>query len=197
MKLIVGLGNPGEKYLKTRHNTGFMAVDSFVTKHLPVKESEKFWIFEKKFKAEIGRFGEDVILVKPQTFMNNSGMSVSLIKNFYKIAPEDIYIIHDDLDLVLGKIKVRLGGAAAGHHGVESIIKELGTDKFIRVRIGIGNEKSHSGEHKRVSFSAEKFVVEEFLSSEKSTVKHILKLTINVLDILLKDGIEVAQNQFN
>lgn len=189
MKLIVGLGNPGEKYLGTRHNLGFTVLDMFVTKILPIKESEKFWKVEKKFKSEIGKVeikGEEVMLIKPQTYMNNSGMALSLIKNYFKISPEDIIIIHDDLDLPLGKIKVRLGGAAAGHHGVESVMKELGTDQFVRLRLGIG-----------VSFMAEKFVLDTFTSNEKPKLKHMIKQAIEALDLVLKEGVEVAQNSFN
>ncbi len=200
MKLIIGLGNPGEKFQKTRHNLGFAVLDTLENKSLPVKKSQQFWTLEKKFKAEIGNleFGEqELLLVKPQTFMNLSGMAVSLVKNYYKVNPEDIIVIHDDLDLPLGKIKIRLGGAAAGHHGVENIIKELGTDQFIRIRLGIGNQKSLSGEHKRISFNAEHFVVEEFLPKEQVLIKHMIKQALDAIDILIKEGIEFAQNQFN
>jgi peptidyl-tRNA hydrolase, PTH1 family len=200
MKIIVGLGNPGEKYYKTRHNLGFEVLDALETKYLPVKKSQKFWTDEKKFKAEIGKLvinNDEVLLVKPLTFMNLSGKSVSLVKNYYKTSPDNLIVIHDDLDLLLGKIKVRVGGAAAGHHGVESVIKELGTDQFIRIRLGIGNEKSHLGENKRQAFNAERFVVEEFLSKEQSTLKHTTKRVIEAVELILKDGVESAQNQFN
>lgn len=191
MKLIVGLGNPGEKYQEVRHNLGFDVISELVRK----KDYGK-WKMEDKFKAEIIK-AEDLLLARPQTYMNHSGIAVSLIAKFYKILPEDIIVIHDDLDLHLGKIKVRIGGSGGGHHGVESIIDSLKTDEFIRVRLGIGNEKSHSGEHKRISFSAEKFVLEGFLSNEKSEVKHMLKFAVKALEILLKSGVEEAQNQFN
>ncbi|MCL5784976.1 MAG: aminoacyl-tRNA hydrolase [Patescibacteria group bacterium] len=193
MKLIVGLGNPEDKYLNTRHNLGFELVNEFVRK---IEVENREWKMEEKFKAEIIK-ADSLLLVKPQTYMNHSGMAVGLISRFYKINPEDVIVIHDDLDLHLGKIKVRLGGSGAGHHGVESVIQNLGTDQFVRVRLGIGNEKSHSGEHKRISFSAEDFVLEEFLSNEKSQVKHMLKQGLKALEILLKEGIEKAQNQFN
>ncbi len=197
MKIIVGLGNPGDKYVNTRHNLGFMAVEALGKR---VKSEGENWRYEEKFKSEVldltlnaSRF----ILVKPQTYMNHSGIAVSLIAGFYKIDSPDIIVIHDDLDLHLGKIKVRLGGSGAGHHGVESVINSLGTDQFIRVRLGIGNDKSHSGEHKRISFSAEDFVLEEFLSNEKSEVKHMLKNSLKALETLLEKGFESAQNQYN
>jgi len=191
MKMIVGLGNPEDRYSKTRHNLGFDMIDKFA-KELEGEE----WGMEDKFKAEVIK-KDDLILVKPQTFMNNSGIAVRLIADYFKITPEDIVVIHDDLDLPLGKIKVRIGGAAAGHHGVESIINSLDTDKFIRVRLGIGNLRTQSGERKGQTVSAEKFVLDIFSQSEKSPVKHMLKQAAKALKILLEDGLEKAQNQFN
>jgi len=191
VKLVVGLGNPEERYTGTRHNLGFEVLDELVKKLNLVD-----WTVEDKFKAELIKTPE-LILVKPKTFVNLSGMAVKSLTTYYKIASEDVVIIHDELDLPLGKIKVRLGGAAAGHHGVESIIKELGTDQFIRVRLGIGNLKTQSAEHRKGHVSAEKFVLEPFLHQEKSTVKHMIKQAIKALEILLDKGLEQAQNQFN
>lgn len=189
--LIVGLGNPEARYANTRHNLGFEILNELIKKLNLVD-----WKMEDKFKAEIIKDGE-LFFAKPQTFMNNSGMAVSLIANYYKISPEDIIVIYDELDLPLGKIKVRMGGAAAGHHGVESIIEALGTDQFIRVRLGIGNSKTQSSEHKGAHISAEKFVLEPFLHSEKAQVKHMTKQALKALDMLLNKGLAVAQNQFN
>jgi PTH1 family peptidyl-tRNA hydrolase len=159
------------------------------------------WKMEDKFKAEILKQvqddGEQIILVKPQTYMNNSGMAVSLLTAYFKLAPVDLIIVHDELDLPLGKIKVRLGGAAAGHHGVESIIKALGSDKFVRVRLGIGDLKTQSAEHHSQHVNIEKFVLEPFRPDEKSKVKHLLKQAVQALDILINEGLEKAQNQFN
>lgn len=191
--LIVGLGNPEARYANTRHNLGFEVVEELEKR---VKGQGESWKYEGKFKSEIVKNG-NLIFVKPQTFMNNSGMAVSLLANFYKISPEDIIVIYDELDLPLGKIKVRMGGAAAGHHGVESIMEALGTDQFIRVRLGIGNLKTQSSEHKAAHVSAEKFVLESFLHSEKAQVKHMTKQALKALDMLLNKGLAVAQNQFN
>lgn len=191
MKLIVGLGNPEDKYAKTRHNLGFDILDE-LTRKLNLVD----WSLENKFKSEIIKSNK-MILVKPQTFVNKSGMAVKLLADYFKISPEDIVIIHDELDLPLGKIKVRLGGAAAGHHGVESIIEALGTDKFIRIRMGIGNLRTKSAEHKGQTISAEKFVLEPFMHSEKSKVKHMIKQTIKALETLLEKGLEYTQTQFN
>lgn len=191
MKLLVGLGNPEDKYAKTRHNLGSEVLDELVKKLNLVD-----WSLESKFKSEVIKTPE-LILVKPQTYMNNSGQAVKSLISYYKIEPEDVVIIHDELDLPLGKIKVRIGGAAAGHHGVESIINTLGTDQFIRIRLGIGNLKTQSSEHKHAHIDTNKFVLEPFLHSEKSQVKHMLKQALKALEILLTKGLPVAQNQFN
>lgn len=199
MYLIVGLGNPGEQYIGTRHNLGFMIVDELRRK-LNVGE----WGFDKKFNAEIiqSNYTLDanhytLVLARPQTYMNNSGMTVAKIAKFFKVKTENIVIVHDELDLPLGKIKVRSGGAAAGHHGVESIIESLSTDGFIRVRLGIGNTQGFLGEHKRASFGAEKFVMEQFHEDELSQVKHMAKQALVALKSLIEDGLEKTQRQFN
>lgn len=197
MKLIIGLGNPGEKYLKTRHNLGFMVVEELAKREKGKGES---WKLEKKFKSEICTFTLNAFpftLVKPQTFMNNSGMAVKAIVDYYKIPLEDVIVVYDELDLPFGKIKVRLGGSAAGHHGVESIMEYLKDDKFVRVRLGIGNLKTQSAEHKGEHINVDHFVTEEFNSNEKSKVKHMTKEAIRALGLLLEKGLIESQNQFN
>lgn len=187
MKLIVGLGNPGEKYIGVRHNLGFMVADELVDRLQGTGDS---WKKNEKLKSEICNLKTttcNLILAKPQTYMNNSGMAVKLLASYYKTAPEDIIIVHDELDLPLGKIKVRIGGAAAGHHGVESIIAALETDQFIRVRLGIGPATG----------VVEKFVLKPFVSREKPQVKHVIKQALKALDLLLEKGLEKAQNQYN
>ncbi|MDO8570390.1 MAG: aminoacyl-tRNA hydrolase [Candidatus Daviesbacteria bacterium] len=193
LKLIVGLGNPGEKYENTRHNLGFRVVDELSEK---IEGGE--WKLEKKFKSEILLLrqaqdqDDNLILVKPQTFMNESGLAVKLLADYYKISVEDIIIIHDDVDIVLGKIKVRQGGSGGGHHGVESIIKQLLNDQFVRVRLGIGGVKRLSEER-----NIEKFVLETFLPNERSKVKHMIKTAVGAIKLLLEKGLEKAQNQYN
>ncbi len=194
MKIIIGLGNPGEKFKKVRHNLGFMAVDEYAKEHSGPKIE---WAIENKFKSELLKITNDLMLVKPQTFMNNSGIAVALISKYFKVLPRDLIVVYDELDLPLGKIKVRLGGAAAGHHGVESIMDHLGTDQFVRVRLGIGTTKTQGGEHKSNQPDTSKFVLEEFGSGEKSALKHLLKQSVGALDLLLDSGLEKAQNQFN
>ncbi len=194
MKLIIGLGNPGEKYLNTRHNMGFRVVEEYAKNNLG---PEIVWEADKKFKAEILKLPNDLWLVKPQTFMNHSGMAVQALMDYFKIPLEDIVVIYDEMDLPLGKIKVRSGGSAAGHHGVESIIASLSDDKFARIRLGIGNLKTQSAEHTGHHTNVDHFVTEDFAPNEKSKVKHMLKQAVKALELLLDKGLDTAQNQFN
>ena len=133
MKVIVGLGNPGEKYSKNRHNVGFMVVDQ-LAKQLECGE----WGMTKKFNAEI-ILAKNYILVKPQTYMNDSGEAVSAICRFYKIKTEDLYIVHDDLDIAIGNYKIQYGKGPQVHNGLLSIEEKLGTDQFFNVRVGVEN----------------------------------------------------------
>ena len=133
MKIIAGLGNPGKKYDGTKHNTGFMALNYFLQKNSLTLEREKF---EGKYtKQKIA--GNDVILLEPQTFMNDSGRSVAQFARFFKVNPQDILIIHDDMDMPLSKIRIRANGKSGGHNGIKSIIRDLGTSDFNRLKIGI------------------------------------------------------------
>ena len=167
--MIVGLGNPGEKYVKCRHNTGFIILDKFVEdKNLEWKESEKF-------ESEISEY-EDYLLVKPQTFMNNSGRAVSKLANFYKINPKDIIIIHDDVDIPFGSVKNQVGKNAAGHHGVEDIIEKLGTKDFARIRVGVGKPENRN-------IPVDEWVLQNFSDNEFEDVKKI-----NILDLLMYEN---------
>lgn len=215
MKLIVGLGNPGEKYEGTRHNLGFVVLDQLLKDFEPVEKTN--WDASAKLKSDIvlidwqPKEGKDerVILAKPTTYMNNSGMAVALIRDYYNIVPEDIWVVHDELDLPLGSMKIRLGGAAAGHHGVESIIAALNTDKFWRFRLGIGAGSEHSARHSRENGGNEKliarrklhnvedFVLGHFDGHDKGKLKDIIKSGSKALEAALEKGIKSAQNRFN
>ena len=138
MKIIAGLGNPGQKYDKTKHNTGFMTMDHYLDEKGLSLDKDKFEGLWTKQKVN----GEDVILLEPQTYMNESGRSVSQIANFFKVDPEDILIIQDDMDMPIGKIRIRANGKSGGHNGIKSIIRDLGTEKFNRLKIGIRHPKS-------------------------------------------------------
>jgi len=135
MKIIVGLGNPGNQYKKYRHNTGFILLDKLA------EERGLKWKKSSKFESDVAE-SVDFILVKPQTFMNNSGDAVSKIMNFYKISPDDLVVVHDDVDLKFGDIKKQKGKNPAGHHGVEDIMEKIGTKDFWRIRVGIGKPEN-------------------------------------------------------
>lgn len=135
MKLIIGLGNPGKEHANTRHNAGFLALDALA------KELGLEWRKDAKRNAEVAKGdmdGEPVILAKPLTFMNLSGDAVAALASYNKVKPEDVLVIHDDLDLAPGTVKFKKGGGTAGHHGLDSIVERLGTGDFSRIRIGIG-----------------------------------------------------------
>jgi PTH1 family peptidyl-tRNA hydrolase len=185
MKLVVGLGNPGKEYENTRHNIGFEVVK---------KITESAWKKNKKFNTEIAeeKIGnEKIIFLKPQTFMNNSGRAVAAAANFYKIKPVDILIVHDDIDLPLGKIRIKKDGSSGGHRGVESIIASLGTENFIRLKIGVAPETRPK------TFDAANFVLKKFSKNDKKLVDEIIKKATEAVAVILAGGIDSAMNQFN
>lgn len=178
MKLIIGLGNPGKEYVHTRHNVGFMIIDELVAScKLQVASS-----FDKRSTSEIAATeinGEKTILVKPQTYMNNSGQAVRALADFYKIPLHNIIVIHDEKDLPLGEYKIQTNRGGAGHNGVQSIIDHLGTKDFTRIRIGVGPQEG--GIEKIVEYVMEKFNKEEREKLDiviKEIVQKILMPTI-------------------
>lgn len=199
MKIIIGLGNPGEKYEGTRHNIGFATLDHLLKKYESVENS--VWDDNKKTKSfikklDIGDF--PVLLAKPQTFMNNSGMALSLLTQYFKVKPEEVIIIHDDLDLPLGKIQIRFGGGSAGHNGIESIIGALGTDKFSRIRMGIGHPRGKNPvDEVRNHDSVSSYVVSHFSEGEHKDVRTMIKHVQKNLELLLEHGIEEFMSKFN
>lgn len=158
MFLLIGLGNPGEKYTNTRHNVGFFVLDQ-MREELSLPEFKQ----EEKFKSKISK-NTNYLLAKPQTFMNNSGEAVRLLANYYKIEPKKIIIIHDDKDIPLGEFRLQADRSSAGHNGVQSIIDHLKTQDFTRLRIGIKTETSEK-------IPTEKFVLQCFLSEEKTLLQ--------------------------
>lgn len=183
MFLIAGLGNPGGKYEKTRHNVGFVAIDYLSLKYgISVKKI--------KFKALIGEGnigGERVVLAKPQTFMNSSGESIMEIAKYYKIPPENIIIIYDDTAIEVGKIRIRPGGSDGGHNGMKSIIYLLQSDAFPRVRVGIGKAKDEMINHVLGNFSKEDGI----------KVTKCIKSTDKIVEEIIKNGAGSAMNRFN
>lgn len=196
MKLVVGLGNPGEKYKDTRHNVGFLVVDKLAHE---LGSTGAMWKSMAKYKAHVVKMG-DVVLVKPQSFVNASGVSVAGLVNFYHMKPEDVWVIHDDLDLPLGKIRIRTGGASAGHHGVDSIIRELKTDAFTRFRLGIGRGKEARDKSADQNFHRRfviDFVLSRFNRHEAGELNHIVKYGTEAVRMALIDGLDKAMNRFN
>ncbi len=200
MKIIIGLGNPGDKYTGTRHNIGFETLDHLLQKYEPLNETK--WDESKKTKSEIKKLSIkklDTLLAKPQTHMNNSGMAASLLAQYYKAKPEDIIVIHDELDLPLGKIQIRFGGGSAGHNGIESVISSLGTDKFLRIRMGVGKPIRIDGskfDQKRRE-SVEHYVLDRFSESEHHEVRTMIKHVQKNLELLLEHGFETFMSKYN
>ncbi len=191
MKLVVGLGNPGPKYELTRHNVGFLAVDRLVDRWKadgPQTRNQA-----EVYSARVA--GEQVLLVKPQTFMNLSGRSVAPIATFYKVEPSDIIVIHDELDLAPMTFRVKVGGGAGGHNGLRSLDECLGSGKtsYVRLRMGIGQPLLPSG--KRVS--AEKHVLEQFTDDELKFLDPVLDDVADAVEMILRGELTRAMNRFN
>lgn len=187
MKLIVGLGNYGEKYKFTRHNAGFMALD-----YIQINSGNFVFNYESKFKGEIAKTnfaGESVVFLKPHTYMNLSGESVIAVMNFYKIQKEDLLIIHDDIDMPVGKIRFRAKGSDGGQKGIRSIIQMLGgANDFDRLKIGIGPQ---------MNLSAEAYVLQNFSEEQMKEMKNVLKTVQDAVEVYLNEGINAAQTKFN
>jgi len=191
MKLIVGLGNPGPKYELTRHNVGFLAVDRLVDRWKadgPQTRNQA-----EVFSARVG--GEQLLLIKPQTFMNLSGRSVAPIATFYKVEPSDIIVIHDELDIAPMSFRVKVGGGAGGHNGLRSLDECLGAGRtnYNRIRMGIGQPLLPSG--KRVS--AEKHVLEQFTDDELKFLDPVLDDVADAVEMILRGELTRAMNRFN
>ena len=154
IKLLVGLGNPGKKYERTRHNVGFTVVDTLLRYFKARDHSEE--CLSHLYKVSI--LGRDVFIAKPQTYMNNSGLAVLNLLESYNLEPEEMLVVHDDLDIPLGRLKLKFNGHSGGHHGIESITKEIKSDKFYRLRVGIGRPKD---KNKVVDYVLSPFLKEE------------------------------------
>lgn len=182
MFLVVGLGNPGREYENTRHNVGFMAVDEIFDRYT-------FSSFKEKFDGLLaeGQIGtEKVLLLKPQTFMNLSGNSVVKAALFYKILPENIIVIHDDVDLDFGKLKAKRGGSSAGHNGLKSIDANI-TPLYNRIRIGIGRP-AHT------DFNMADYVLSRFSKADEKTLKNSLSAATDAVEVLIENGIASCAN---
>jgi PTH1 family peptidyl-tRNA hydrolase len=181
--LVAGLGNPGSRYEKTRHNAGFLVLEALIERlQLEFKEKEDF----KISKGSLG--DEKIILLEPLTFMNRSGVAVRKIMQKSNISPERLIVIHDDLDLETGSLKIRKKGSSGGHKGIESIIQNIGSQEFIRVKIGIGRDPF---------VPTEKYVLSRFRKDEISVIKEAIVRAGESVHAIIIDGVERAMNRFN
>jgi PTH1 family peptidyl-tRNA hydrolase len=184
--LIVGLGNPGAEYAKTRHNAGFRLIEKLATRW------RTDWTLEKKFNARMARVDRDegrVLLCEPQTFMNSSGEAVGPLIAFYQVPLKRVLVVVDDADLPLGELRLRPGGSSGGHHGLESIEQHLGTREFARLRIGIGRQAG--------AREITDYVLGRFSAAETALAEKILTVACDQVECWLRDGIQKAMNQFN
>lgn len=184
MRLIVGLGNPGKRYERNRHNVGFMCVDLLASRHGLIFNRRQFGALV----AEGAISGEQVVLAKPQTFMNLSGQAVRSLMGWYRLAPDDILVIYDDMDLPLGRIRIRERGSSGGHRGVQSIIDWLRSQEFPRLRIGIG--RGEGGE-------ARGFVLSDFTDQERPVIEQALERAADAVESILREGLVKAMNKYN
>lgn len=185
MYIVVGLGNPGKDYSSTRHNVGFRAIDELA-------ESNGIKINKIKFKSLYGEGfigNEKVILVKPQTYMNNSGLSVGDISQFYKLPIENIILIVDDIDIEFANIRIRTKGSAGSHNGLKSIIYHLRDDNFPRVKIGIGKKNQYQ--------DLADFVLSKFSKEEVPYIDDAIKTAAKAVEVMIKEGIDTAMNSYN
>ncbi len=185
MYLLVGLGNPGQQYAGTRHNAGFLMLD-----YLAGENNLSF--ADSKWKAQIAKgtvWDQPVVLLKPGTFMNLSGMAVARAAQYYKLQPTDIIVIHDDLDLAFGRIKIVSDGGDGGHKGIRSIIEQLGTKNFPRVKIGIGRPP--------LPVAPEKYVLSKFNADEKDILAQKMDDVVAAIKICLQQGIPAAMTVVN
>ena len=191
MKLIVGLGNPGRSYSSNRHNIGFVCLSHFARRQgIPLSK--------KQCRARTGSGevdGGGVVLARPQTYMNLSGHSVSRLTKRHNINPGELIVIHDDLDLPLGRIRIRQGGGSGGHKGVQSIIAELGSRDFTRIRVGIGRPPGDAAQTSEADIT--NYVLGDFTPDEKQTVRLIIPEVSEAITCLLTEGLTAAMNKHN
>ncbi|HEY8370827.1 MAG TPA: aminoacyl-tRNA hydrolase [Thermodesulfobacteriota bacterium] len=198
MRIIAGLGNPGPQYETTRHNVGFLVVDALADAHGLVFGPRKFDALTARGRVA----GEEVLLAKPLTYMNLCGRSLAPLAAFHKVAPSDLLVVHDDLDLELGRIQLRERGGDGGHNGLRSIIAELGTRDFARLRVGIGRPRPPEGAPPGAAAAARRgqvvdYVLSPFTDEELPILERVIARAVEAIESVLRDGIARAMNRFN
>ncbi len=191
MFLVVGLGNPGKKYEKNRHNVGFMVVERLARSHALPDFKEKFSAVWTKGEIAVGGGRQPVALLEPQTFMNLSGDSVQPAAAFLKVQPAQVIVVHDELDLPWRDVRLKVGGGHAGHNGLRSIIQRLGTPEFVRVRVGVG--RPPPGFRGDVA----DYVLSDFDAIEKSELPDVVDRAVVAIEKVVADGIAAAMNAVN
>ena len=185
MKMIAGLGNPGNEYAKTKHNAGFLFVDALAG-HLGAsgwKQKENALVAEARIGAE------KVLLVKPQTYMNESGRAIGPLMDWYKLDPEDLIVVHDDMDIPAGVVRIRKKGSAGGHNGIKSVLAHVGDEHFVRVRIGIGRPLP--------GWTVVHHVLAPFSEDEVPRVKDAIQYLLPAVECIVQEGADMAMNRFN
>lgn len=184
MKLIVGLGNPGKKYASTRHNLGWMVLDALA------KTNRVGWSTFHKSPAEFCKLAPDVILAKPQTFMNESGKAVGPMMAFYKLSPADLILVHDELDLPFGSLRISFDASAGGHNGVKSVIDAIGSQAFTRLRLGVKTER-------REKVPADAFVLERFGLRERLKLNSLMPDYLEAAQCLIEKNAQECMSRYN
>jgi peptidyl-tRNA hydrolase, PTH1 family len=184
MKLIVGLGNPGREYEHTRHNVGFQVAEELAHRYRVTLKNHAKW---KARAAKIADIGDGVLLAEPTTFMNLSGWAVREIAGFHKLSPSDVLVVVDDTDLPLGRLRMRTGGSAGGHNGLKSIIQELGTIEFPRLRVGVGRRAGELKNH----------VLGRFSDEEKAQIDAAVKRAADAAELFATESVLAAMNRYN
>lgn len=185
MKMIAGLGNPGAEYAQTKHNVGFMLVDALADRLKAPAWKEDF--FSAVTEVRIG--GEKVFLVKPLTYMNNSGEAVGPMLSYYKMTADDLTVVHDDMDIPAGTVRIRKKGSSGGHNGIKSIIAHVGGENFARVRIGVGRPPA--------GWTVINHVLAPFLAEDAPKIREAISYLLPAVECIVTDGVELAMNRYN
>ncbi|HEY9616394.1 MAG TPA: aminoacyl-tRNA hydrolase [Microcoleaceae cyanobacterium] len=189
-QLIVGLGNPGAKYDRTRHNIGFEVVDALARAwQIGLADNRKF---QGIYGEGIATGNTKIRLLKPQTYMNNSGQAIRAVTDWYKLSPESVLVVYDEMDLPVGKLRLRLSGSAGGHNGMKSTIAHLGTQAFPRLRVGIGSAKDVHPDKDTVSH-----VLGQFSAQEAKVMVEVVEIAVSAIELSLKQGVEKAMSLYN